>query len=133
MDTSQCVNGLTLVWPVLDLKEADGDGTTPTVYHFSLQRRILRLESALQIPAPQRHAFKLISLRQASQRVLQGEKLSEGETGRKSAWRAMDGAMVSVEALCLEWYTKQGWQGYHSENGILKTLVRSDFSSKKQQ
>jgi Fanconi-associated nuclease 1 len=92
------------------------------VYHNSLQRRIVRLESALGVPADERHP-PVPGLRAAKKRIMKGEKLSEGETGKKSSWRAMDGAEISVEALALECYNKEGWKGFHSENGILTTIV----------
>lgn len=42
---------------------------------------------------------------------MEGEKLSAGETGRKSVWRALDGGEVDVEELCLEWYKREKWKG----------------------
>lgn len=92
------------------------------IYHNSLARRIVRLETALDVPREDRHP-PVPSLRQALKRVMKGEKLSEGETGRKSIWRAQDGSEVSVEDLCLEQYKREGWKGFHSENGICTTIV----------
>lgn len=92
------------------------------IYHNTLARRIVRLEKALDVPKEDRHP-PVPSLRAATQREMKGEKLSEGETGRKSVWRAQDGSEVSVEDLCLEQYKREGWKGFHSENGILTTIV----------
>lgn len=92
------------------------------IYHNTLARRIVRLESALDVPKEERHP-PVPGLRAAKAREMKGEKLSEGETGRKSVWRAQDGSEVSVEDLCLEQYRREGWKGFHSENGILTTIV----------
>jgi Fanconi-associated nuclease 1 len=103
--------------------------SAPAVFHEALRRRITRLESALDLKAKQRHNFTAVGLRKATKRVLEGEKLSDGATGRKSSWRASDGAEVSVEAFSLEFYERyQGWRGFHSENGILTSIVRSSGS-----
>lgn len=45
--------------------------------------------------------------------------------GTKTIWvdELDTGSHVSVEAMCLSWYRKQqGWKGFHSEGGILRTL-----------
>lgn len=97
---------------------------THLIYHNSLGRRIVRLETALDVPKEDRHP-PVPTLRVATKRVIRGEKLSEGETGRKSIWRARDGDEVSVEHLCLQQYNREGWKAFHSENGILTTVVSS--------
>lgn len=98
-----------------------------TVYHNSLQRRITRLESLLPIAKSEQHDFSYSTLKVATKRTLYGEQLSESEIGKKTIWRAMDGAEVSVEELSLEFYVKQGFKGFHSENGIMTTMVRLPF------
>lgn len=103
-------------------KEGLAHPWTHLIYHNSLARRIVRLESALGLPQDERHP-PVPGLRAAKKRIMKGEKLSEGETGKKSSWRAMDGAEISVEALSLECYNREGWKGFHSENGILTTIV----------
>lgn len=104
-------------------KEGLAHPWTHLIYHNSLARRIVRLESALGLPQDERHP-PVPGLRAAKKRIMKGEKLSDGETGKKAVWRASDGAEVSVEALSLECYNKEGWKGFHSENGILTTIVR---------
>ena len=101
---------------------------THLIYHNSLARRIVRLEKALSVPDEDRAdfttQFKIASLRAARKRVMKGERLDEGETGKHSIWSAAkDGKEVSVEELALEGYEKEGWKGFHSENGILTTIV----------
>lgn len=100
---------------------------THLIYHNSLARRIVRLESALGLPTDERHP-PVPGLRVAKKRIMKGEKLSDGETGKKAIWRAMNSAEISVEALSLECYNKEGWKGFHSENGILTTIVSSPVS-----
>jgi fanconi-associated nuclease 1 len=53
-----------------------------------------------------------------------GNRISDPVVGKKSVWRGLDGSEVGVEQLCLEWYEREGWKGFHSENGILTTIVR---------
>lgn len=104
---------------------------TMSVYHNTLQRRLLRLEAMLDIPLDDRSP-PVPGLRQAKKRVMKGDKLSgsedwhgQGDTGKKSIWRASDGGEISVEGLALECYEREGWKGFHSENGILTTIVSS--------
>ncbi|GAA96728.1 uncharacterized protein L969DRAFT_20070 [Mixia osmundae IAM 14324] len=98
------------------------DPFTHIIYKHALQRRIMRLESLLKLDDIRKHTFNYVGLRAATRRTLEGEKLSEGETGKKSSWRAMDGAEVNVEQLSLEYYERQGFKGFHCENGILTTI-----------
>lgn len=97
---------------------------THVIYHNSLARRIVRLETALGVPKAEKHP-PVPGLKKALFRCMYGEKMSEGETGKKSKWRAQDGSEVSVERLCLEQFEREGWRGFHSENGILTTIVSS--------
>lgn len=93
------------------------------VYHNSLQRRVARLEKALQIDEDDKSPIVAATLRTARKRIMKGERLAEGETGKHSIWRSSDGAEISVEQLALEQYNREGWEGFHSENGILTTIV----------
>lgn len=96
----------------------------PTVYHDSLKRRILRLESLLKIPGEDRHLFNNVTLLKPTLETLKGEKISANEIGKKTIWRGLGGNDVNVEELVREWYVRKGWKGFHSENGILTTIVR---------
>ncbi|GAA6016477.1 hypothetical protein JCM8202_006053 [Rhodotorula sphaerocarpa] len=102
------------------------DPYTHLIYKSSLQRRIARLESALDVPAEQRRAFDVV-LAKAVPRVMEGERLDDPTIGRKSVWRASDGEEVSVEDLCLEQYQREGWKGFHSENGVLTMIFALIF------
>ncbi|KAJ3035101.1 hypothetical protein HDV00_004323 [Rhizophlyctis rosea] len=44
------------------------------------------------------------------------------EANRKSLWQGEDGEEVNVEELCLQYYRRDGWKGFHSENSIITTL-----------
>ncbi|GAA5895235.1 hypothetical protein JCM5296_002019 [Sporobolomyces johnsonii] len=102
------------------------DPFTHLIYKSSLQRRIARIESALDIPKDERRTFEVL-LAKSQQRVMEGERLDEPTIGRKSVWRASDGEEVSVEELALEQYTKEGWKGFHSENGVLTSIFALIF------
>ncbi|KWU46578.1 hypothetical protein RHOSPDRAFT_8870, partial [Rhodotorula sp. JG-1b] len=56
-----------------------------------------------------------------------GERIDVPTIGRKSVWRASDGEEVSVEGLCLEQYQREGWKGFHSENGVLTMIFALIF------
>ncbi|BFZ62220.1 hypothetical protein YB2330_003305 [Saitoella coloradoensis] len=92
------------------------------IYHSMLQKRLMRLEKDLRIPKREQHDFSHVSLRKAVKCVIEGERISEREIGRKSVWRALDGGECSVEQLALSHYESRGWRGYHSENGLLTSI-----------
>ncbi|SCV67061.1 BQ2448_5707 [Microbotryum intermedium] len=102
------------------------DPYTHLTYRSSLQRRITRIESSLDIAKEERRHFEVL-LRKAGDRLMEGERLDEPKIGRKSVWRASDGSECTVEDLVLEQYGKEGWKGYHSENGILSTIFTLCF------
>ncbi|KAF7727731.1 hypothetical protein EC973_007190 [Apophysomyces ossiformis] len=54
--------------------------------------------------------------------VHQSERISDAVVGKKSVWRATDGAECSVEELALEHYARKGYRGLHSEGGIVSML-----------
>ena len=120
------------------------------IYHYDLQKRIKKLERQLKLPVREQHDFGHVILGKAFERDVSGIKIENedtpttsrrGSTGRrtsepqvavndsrrgtKTIWvdELDTGEHVSVEAMCLSWYRKkQGWKGYHSEGGILRTL-----------
>ncbi|GAA5978175.1 hypothetical protein JCM10908_004258 [Rhodotorula pacifica] len=94
------------------------DPYTHLIYKSSLQRRIARIESALDVPAEDRRAFNVL-LAKATPRTMEGERIDTPTIGRKSVWRASDGEEVSVEGLCLE--------HFHSENGVLTMIFALIF------
>ncbi|GAA5874991.1 hypothetical protein JCM3774_000467 [Rhodotorula dairenensis] len=102
------------------------DPYTHLIYKSSLQRRIARIESALEVPTEDRRTFNLL-LAKATPRTMEGERVDVPTIGRKSVWRASDGEEVSVEGLCLEQYQREGWKGFHSENGVLTMIFSLIF------
>ncbi|KAK1758261.1 VRR-NUC domain-containing protein [Echria macrotheca] len=110
------------------------------IYHYDLQKRLLKLEKKLRIPKRLQHDFGHVELRQPEEHTVEGIQLvrddadAKGKAGRavstKTLWldelgeAGEDGAPqhVSVEEMCLSYYRSQGWKGYHSEGGILRTL-----------
>ena len=120
------------------------------IYHYDLQKRIKKLEKQLKLPVREQHDFGHVMLAKAVERDVSGIRIEKEDTpttsrrgstarrgselqvainesrrGAKTIWidELDSGEHVSVEAMCLSWYRKkQGWKGYHSEGGILRTL-----------
>ena len=116
------------------------DSDCHLIYHYDLQKRIARLERALKVVKREQHYFGHVLLSKAVERVVRGVQVLKDETierkrgkenagpsrGVQTVWldRREGGGECRVEAMCLSWYRDQGWKGYHSEGGILRTLVR---------
>ncbi|KAL1841384.1 hypothetical protein VTJ49DRAFT_7114 [Mycothermus thermophilus] len=110
------------------------------IYHYDLQKRLTKLERRLRVPRRLQHDFGHVKLREPEEHTVQGIQLIRDEPDRKGKnGRAVstktwwldelgdpgeDGQPlhVSVEEMCLSHYRSQGWKGYHSEGGILRTL-----------
>ena len=110
------------------------------IYHYDLQKRLLKLEKRLRIPRRLQHDFSHVRLHDPEEHTVNGIQLVrdgpdvKSRTGRgpstKTVWLdelgepGEDGKPqhVSVEDMCLSHYRNQGWKGYHSEGGILRTL-----------
>ena len=111
------------------------------IYHHDLQKRILKLEKQLKIPKRQQHDFLHVRLSKPVERSISGIRIeraptpkgrrnssphpiSSGRRGAKTIWidEHEDGGECSVEAMCLSSYRSEGWKGYHSEGGIVRTL-----------
>ncbi|KAJ4290117.1 hypothetical protein N0V88_006624 [Collariella sp. IMI 366227] len=110
------------------------------IYHYNLQKRLVKLEKKLRVPRRLQHDFGHVKLREPEEHTVQGVQLvrddpdTKGKLGRghstKTIWLdelgdpGEDGQPlhVSVEDMCLSHYRSQGWKGYHSEGGILRTL-----------
>ncbi|KAI0514796.1 VRR-NUC domain-containing protein [Xylaria bambusicola] len=101
-------------------------------YHYDLQKRLVKLEKQLKIPVRLQHGFGHVQLKRPEQHHAEGIQLKKldsiGKNGRgpstKTIWidEVEGGGECSVEAMCLSWYRGQGWKGYHSEGGIIRTL-----------
>ena len=111
------------------------------IYHYDLQKRILKLEKQLKIPKRQQHDFLHVRLSKPVERSISGIRIERAPTpkgrrnssphpigsshrGTKTIWidEHEDGGECSVEAMCLSSYRSEGWKGYHSEGGIVRTL-----------
>ena len=119
------------------------DPLTHLVYHYDLQKRLKKLEKALNIPKRAQHDFSHVRLAAPTEVTIYGIRVEreldhprsastrESRTGSphprrgaKTVWiDPVDGnGECSVEAMCLSHYRSQGWKGYHSEGGIVRTL-----------
>ena len=108
------------------------------IYHHDLQKRIKKLEKSLKVVKREQHDFGHVSLVKPLERTVEGIRVElEEETsgrrnsevvpskrGRKTVWidEREGGGECSVESMCLSWYRDQGWKGFHSEGGIVRTL-----------
>lgn len=101
-------------------------------YHYDLQKRLSKLEKRLRIPKRLQHDFGHVRFNKPEEHVVTGIQLKRGDLvvdkrggiSTKTIWvdEAEGGGECSVEAMCLSHYRSQGWKGYHSEGGILRTL-----------
>ncbi|KAL4951583.1 hypothetical protein BDW69DRAFT_169747 [Aspergillus filifer] len=123
------------------------DPSCHLIYHYDLQKRIQKLEKALKVVKREQHDFGHVRLTKPEEQTVEGIQVikkdspsrtpvpvnSNGNnnddmyTSKRSGltiWidELEDGEECRVEAMCLSWYRHQGWKGYHSEGGILRTL-----------
>jgi fanconi-associated nuclease 1 len=101
------------------------DPDSHVIFHAGLQKRLLRLERTLCIPRAEQHTFAHVSLRPPTQREFSGVRVGERDVGKHSSWQSARDPekLLSVECLCLEHYETLGWKGFHSENGVITTIV----------
>lgn len=111
------------------------------IYHYDLQKRVMKLEKTLKVVKREQHDFGHVRLAKPLDRTVEGIRIEKEQTpsrnghrrgsdlttprrGGKTIWvdEREDGGECSVEAICLSWYRDQGWKGYHSEGGIVRTL-----------
>ncbi|KAL1884807.1 hypothetical protein Plec18167_002399 [Paecilomyces lecythidis] len=110
------------------------------IYHYDLQKRITKLERSLKVVKREQHDFGHVMLAKPEERVVNGIRLEKDESpmttsllkigpepiskrGRPTIWvDEQAGGECRVETMCLNWYKEQGWKGYHSEGGIVRTL-----------
>lgn len=112
------------------------------IYHYDLQKRIMKLEKSLKVAKRQQHEFGHVLLAKAVEQKVEGIRIqkdklpsrnasrrgsdvSNPRRGAKTIWldEREGGGECGVEAMCLSWYRDRGWKGYHSEGGIVRTLV----------
>ncbi|KAI0176371.1 VRR-NUC domain-containing protein [Hypoxylon sp. FL1284] len=102
------------------------------IYHYDIQKRLIKLEKQLKIPKRLQHDFGHVRLQKPEEHFVEGIQIKKddivGKKGRgpstKTIWvdEEEDGGECSVEAMSLSWYRSQGWKGYHAEGGIIRTL-----------
>ena len=110
------------------------------IYHYDLQKRVMKLERALKMVKREQHDFGHVLLAKPAERFVEGIRIEKELTasrtgarrdsdtgprrGGKTIWvdEREGGGECSVEAMCLSWYRDHGWKGYHSEGGIVRTL-----------
>ncbi|KAL4805186.1 VRR-NUC domain-containing protein [Aspergillus unguis] len=124
------------------------DPSCHLMYHYDLQKRIRKLEKALKVVKREQHDFGHVALAKPEERTVYGiqieredtpapapdfvkDKAKDKDEGNGTPKRSgptvwldelENGAECRVEAMCLSWYRQQGWKGFHSEGGILRTL-----------
>lgn len=120
------------------------DPNCHVIYHYDLQKRIVKLERSLKVVKREQHDFGHVLLVKPQERNVEGiriekeDPLSQPDSRRNSDTQALstrrgrptvwldereDGEECRVENMCLSWYRENGWKGYHSEGGIVRTLV----------
>ncbi|KAJ6107704.1 hypothetical protein N7523_009027 [Penicillium sp. IBT 18751x] len=97
------------------------------IYHYDLQKRIMKLEKALKVVKREQHDFGHVMLRKPVERTIEGIRIERdidvSRKGKATIWiDEREGGECRVESMCLSWYRDHGWKGYHSEGGIVRTL-----------
>ncbi|WEW58835.1 PDDEXK family nuclease [Emydomyces testavorans] len=110
------------------------------LYHYDLQKRIMKLEKSLNVAKREQHDFSHVMLAKPQERTIEGIRVERDPSaarapkangnsntsarGRPTIWidEREGGGECRVESMCLSWYRNNGWKGYHCEGGILRTL-----------
>ncbi|UPK90600.1 hypothetical protein LCI18_001535 [Fusarium solani-melongenae] len=97
------------------------------IFHYDLQKRLVKLEKKLRIPRRLQHDFGHVHLKKPVEHKVEGIQLKRDvptKIGRQTVWLdELDSQEeCSVEEMCLGHYRAQGWKGYHAEGGIIRTL-----------
>ena len=112
------------------------------IYHYDLQKRVMKLEKQLKVVKREQHDFGHVRLAKPVERNVEGIRIEKerplsrngnrrgsdidgSRRGGKTIWvdEREGGGECSVEDMCLSWYREQGWKGYHSEGRIVRALV----------
>ncbi|EHA49148.1 coiled-coil domain-containing protein MTMR15 [Pyricularia oryzae 70-15] len=118
---------------VMTCEQALEDNDCHLIYHYDLQKRLVKLEKKLRIPKRLQHDFGHVRLQSPEEHTVSGIQVKRddsgpGKSGRgpstKTIWldEHEDGEECSVEEMCLSHYRTEGWKGYHAEGGIIRTL-----------
>jgi Fanconi-associated nuclease 1 len=115
------------------------DNLVHIIHHYDLQKRITKLELSLNFAKRMQHDFTHVRLTKPVEVTMEGTRVerttpllsrrnsslhpASGRRGGKTIWiDPREEGECSVEAMCLSHYRNQGWKGYHSEGGIIRTL-----------
>lgn len=101
------------------------------IFHYDLQKRLVKLEKKLRIPRRLQHDFGHVTLAKPIEYTVEGIQIKRDvpvKPGRQAPTKTLwfdqldTEEECSVEAMCLSHYRSQGWKGYHAEGGIIRTL-----------
>lgn len=127
------------------------DNLTHVIHHYDLQKRLSKLERQLKVPKRSQHDFGHTRLAKPAERTFDGVQIqkshlppkpqgvprlvhessnvgSASNRPGKTIWVNPDEEAgkeepeISVEEMCLSNYRRLGWNGYHAEGGVLRTL-----------
>ncbi|XP_014560081.1 hypothetical protein COCVIDRAFT_90313 [Bipolaris victoriae FI3] len=115
------------------------DNLVHVIHHYDLQKRITKLELSLNFAKRLQHDFSHVRLTKPVEVTMEGTRIeretsvssrrsnsphpNSGRRGGKTIWiDPREDGECSVEAMCLSHYRNQGWKGFHSEGGIIRTL-----------
>ncbi|KLJ10183.1 hypothetical protein EMPG_09884 [Blastomyces silverae] len=115
------------------------DSDCHLIYHYDLQKRIIKLEKSLKVTKREQHDFGHVMLVKPEERIVEGIRIEKdipikpgskngmssiSRRGRPTVWvdEREGGGECRVENMCLSWYRDNGWKGFHCESGIVRTL-----------
>jgi Fanconi-associated nuclease 1 len=107
------------------------DNLVHIIHHYDLQKRVAKIEKSLRVVKRDQHDFGHVRLTKPMEVTVEGVRIerelpiskANGARGMKTIWiDPREGGECSVEEMCLSHYRNQGWKGYHSEGGIVRTL-----------
>ncbi|KAF1997452.1 hypothetical protein P154DRAFT_578873 [Amniculicola lignicola CBS 123094] len=132
-------------WKRISLQTCEDGLQDPLVHiihHYDLQKRVSKLEKSLKIAMRAQHDFTHVRLTKPVEVFIKGIRIERSATGlaplirrtssphpapsnrgMKTIWiDEREGGECSVEEMCLSNYRTEGWKGYHSEGGIVRTI-----------
>ena len=101
------------------------------IFHYDLQKRLVKLEKKLRIPRRLQHDFGHVNLAKPIEHTIEGIQIKKdivAKPGRQVSTKTIwfdeldTEEECNVEAMCLSQYRSEGWKGYHAEGGIIRTL-----------
>ncbi|KAM0554175.1 hypothetical protein ACHAPJ_006974 [Fusarium lateritium] len=101
------------------------------IFHYDLQKRLVKLEKKLRIPRRLQHDFGHVNLEKPIEHTIEGIQIKKdivAKPGRQASTKTIwfdeldTQEECNVEAMCLSHYRTEGWKGYHAEGGIVRTL-----------